>query len=1112
LFLVAILCLAMFSMPILGADEGCSAKGREQTGPPVIWVQRTAEDFNGTPGNASKFVDVLVDANGIHLINDTHWINQTNWTGGRNDTEQDTDNKVFYNSSGVRWSCPGNLSLLYKPTWTAKSPLIQERGAIKSAWDPEHNQVIVFGGFIVKSATRILFNNTEYYNPFTDNWTKGSSTPPGRQGPCLAWDSQRDRMYMFGGYDGSQGRFNDTWILEPGNGTGGSWTQLSGCAKPMENGVGVYDPNLDLFVCYGRSSMEVSIYSPGNDSWSEGNNAYRQRNYVAGTWWSERELFMITNGGIMTGTKPETGFYAPGNDSWIDGPDYPPSREHATLVWDDVHDVAILYGGQNDTNVVLNEAWFYDPGMNNWTNLENEGGPTIKDHAAVWDPINSQMLIIGGINASGSYQKSVNAMTMRYPSSSWLESSAFDTGGISRILGLYWKVVDAPAGVGDRPVKLQLASGATSSPSGYIGPDGTNATWYTSAGPVNSGVYNQDRYLRYCITLSTNDTDLTPVVGNVSIEYSSYRAQGSFQSSVFDTGLESPQGIEVNWSAVSPDNTSVNISIRSSDNSLMLFPSDWTPVTNGQNLTGIPLKRYVQYRIELKSPSRAMTPCLSRISITFNGVPSLSDPGHYPDVGNPLTEFTFHVKYADPDGRHPSSAILVLDNETTVLTPTTNGSSAPGLWYERSTALESGNHSYYFVFSDGFCQTRLPDSGAFDGPFVDAIPSLSNGTVTPAEGNTTGKYLYSVRYSDPEGRKPLSAFVMIDSDTNLTLEAQDAGNPGDSVYERRADLGAGNHSFFFKFGDGINEVRLPESGAFNGPKVHQYLEPLKVVSVSPANGSQNVSVNTSVVVDFNNPLDVLSVSSSSFSLLDSRGNSIIGNMTFKHPPCNATLKPAASLGYNETYSVRLSTGIKDVNGTTLGNGFTWSFSTEREIMVPPPPPPVEPPVEPPPVTPPPVQPVKENRPPVVLSRVNASVIEGEELTLDLGAMDPDGDMLYYEVISGPGAAQVSTTGRLTWKTAKGDRGTAVIVVEVSDTKNVSQAAITVTVVRPAGGGGTGNGTSLGDMFLPAAILATAAVAAALFSAALLMRRRRKGPPVPQSGHPEEPHPPVDPSS
>ncbi len=104
-----------------------------------------------------------------------------------------------------------------------------------------------------------------------------------------------------------------------------------------------------------------------------------------------------------------------------------------------------------------------------------------------------------------------------YSPSGILVSSTFDTGTASSTYStISWQPTSQnPA----TAVKFQIATNNDDKTWNFVGPDGTNATYYTVSGTTISSTNNNNRYVRYEAFLSTTDTTLTPIVTSVSVNY-----------------------------------------------------------------------------------------------------------------------------------------------------------------------------------------------------------------------------------------------------------------------------------------------------------------------------------------------------------------------------------------------------------------------------------------------------------------------------------------------------------------------------------------------------------------------------------------------------------------
>lgn len=114
------------------------------------------------------------------------------------------------------------------------------------------------------------------------------------------------------------------------------------------------------------------------------------------------------------------------------------------------------------------------------------------------------------------YQFSVLADT-GYINSGVYISQTFDAGSAVAFNRVFW-TSSIPAGT---DLKFQVAVNSDGATWNFVGPDGTNSTYYTSD---SSGAINFDnilgRYFKYKAYFATTDNNLTPVLDNFSLNYS----------------------------------------------------------------------------------------------------------------------------------------------------------------------------------------------------------------------------------------------------------------------------------------------------------------------------------------------------------------------------------------------------------------------------------------------------------------------------------------------------------------------------------------------------------------------------------------------------------------
>lgn len=128
-----------------------------------------------------------------------------------------------------------------------------------------------------------------------------------------------------------------------------------------------------------------------------------------------------------------------------------------------------------------------------------------------------------------------------YVSSGWLISSSFDTGTEeTKYTTLNWQPISQ---IPETDVKFQIATNNDNETWEFIGPDGTENSYYTVSGTTISSVNNNSRYIRYKVFLSTENPEKTPVFSNVNINYVSgcYTPGQAMFTGLSKTNIEDPQ-------------------------------------------------------------------------------------------------------------------------------------------------------------------------------------------------------------------------------------------------------------------------------------------------------------------------------------------------------------------------------------------------------------------------------------------------------------------------------------------------------------------------------------------------------------------------------------------
>ena len=143
------------------------------------------------------------------------------------------------------------------------------RRHIKLAYDSGRDRLVLYGGF--DDSGRILNSDTWEWDG--QSWTRVAIDGPGpRASYALAFDSLRRRVVLFGGLS-SNGPVNDTWGWD-----GVRWTKLADDGpSPRAESAAVYDPRIQSILIAGGFTMNRTTAPNGQPAWSG-------RVYVRDTW------------------------------------------------------------------------------------------------------------------------------------------------------------------------------------------------------------------------------------------------------------------------------------------------------------------------------------------------------------------------------------------------------------------------------------------------------------------------------------------------------------------------------------------------------------------------------------------------------------------------------------------------------------------------------------------------------------------------------------------------------------------------------------------------------------------------------------------------------------
>jgi hypothetical protein len=113
--------------------------------------------------------------------------------------------------------------------------------------------------------------------------------------------------------------------------------------------------------------------------------------------------------------------------------------------------------------------------------------------------------------------------------------------------------------------------------------------------------------------------------------------------------------------------------------------------------------------------------------------------------------------------------------------------------------------------------------------------------------------------------------------------------------------------------------------------------PPTIVSRTPANGTTNVAINSNITVTFNEDMSLATITPSTITLAptSSPGTPVTATVSCTDATCKTvTLDPAADLANNTSYTLTVTTGVKDVAGNALVANSASTFTTVADTTPP----------------------------------------------------------------------------------------------------------------------------------------------------------------------------------
>lgn len=260
--------------------------------------------------------------------------------------------------------------------------------------------MVFFGGWTEWGGDYYDFSDTWEWDGYNWSFRTSTTSPRGRQGHSLAFDSDRLVAICFGGHSFDWGpEFSDTWEW---NGNAWNLRALAG-PTPRWRHATAYDSSKGETIVYGGLSDYDHTFH--QDTWLWDGITWHQAATTGPGRRFDSAMSYDSNRGVSVlfgGSAVDQGGYV--NDTWewngfswslrsTEGPD---PRANHSMAFDSARNVTVLFGGYNGGYYA--DTWEWDG--SHWT-LQSTAGPTARVASRMAYDSDRQLAVLFGGSASG---------------------------------------------------------------------------------------------------------------------------------------------------------------------------------------------------------------------------------------------------------------------------------------------------------------------------------------------------------------------------------------------------------------------------------------------------------------------------------------------------------------------------------------------------------------------------------------------------------------------------------------------------------------------------------------------------------------------------------------
>jgi hypothetical protein len=292
-------------------------------------------------------------------------------------------------------------------------------------WNPVSQRVVMFGGSTPadSSKRRTYMNDTWEWN--TNRWVKfdAENPPSGRAGHAMVWDSEQSRILVFGGLKGfdSEGKgllLDDTWAL-----TGDKWTELNPATKPQprQSHAFAFDKERGRFIIYGGYDVDTKTLT---DTWEFDGVTWTKVaqdspvliNPLMVYDEARRETLLLGTTNVDVVADRKTEMYKRTATGWakIDLAEdkKPKCTSFGAMIFEQLYTRVVFQGGGCQTSSPVNETWVWHG--TEWSQLQPRNTPGFATGFGMAnEPTREQSVLFGGIDFEE------RSLTYRFQGNNW---------------------------------------------------------------------------------------------------------------------------------------------------------------------------------------------------------------------------------------------------------------------------------------------------------------------------------------------------------------------------------------------------------------------------------------------------------------------------------------------------------------------------------------------------------------------------------------------------------------------------------------------------------------------------------------------------------------------